>query len=181
MPLDRRGIGSLFVLVAFTCVPVTGHAHAPSAGDASTRAIPACRATQLRLSGRLAGATQSLLGTLTLTNRTGRECMLPKAPRRVSIVIGRQVLPTLTVRMSGGQVPPGTPARVLPGRGRVIVGVQWRNWCGAPRGNVRPSLSLTIYWSVTPSVALGVVRTPQCIRGKLSSTVAVSRFLKPSQ
>jgi hypothetical protein len=177
---DRRGIRSVFVLVALACALVTGYAEAASRGDASTAAPPACRGTQLGLSGHLAGATQSLLGTLTLTNRSGRDCALPQAPLRVSIVIGRRVLPTLTTQMGNNQ-PPGTPTRVLPKRGRVVVGTQWQNWCGAPRGNVRASLSLTVNRLVTLRLGLGVVRTPPCVHHRFTSTVAVSRFIKPSQ
>jgi hypothetical protein len=137
-----------------------------------------CTARQPRLSGRLSGATQSLLGTLTLTNRSARACALPAAPRRVSLIIGRQVLPTLTVRMRDSATPPGAPTRTLPARGQVAVGVQWRNWCGAPRGRVRASLALTIYTAVGPRLPLGMVTTPPCGDAKFSSTVAVSRFLR---
>ena len=147
-------------------------------GISTNATLPNCTAHQLRLSGHLSGATQSLLGTLTLTTRSGRACALPPAPRRVSLIIGRQLLPTLTVRMRGGATPPGVPTRTLPARGHVAVGVQWRNWCGAPRGLVRASLALTIYSSVTARMSLGTVTTPPCAHAKYSSMVAVSRFLR---
>jgi hypothetical protein len=136
-----------------------------------------CTARQLRFSGHLGGATQSLLGTLTLTNQNARVCALPAAPRRVSLIIGRQVLPTLTVRMRGSATPPGVPTRIPPPLGQLAVGIQWRNWCGAPRGRVRASLALTIY-TVAPRLPLGMVTTPPCGDAKFSSTVAVSRFLR---
>ena len=141
----------------------------------SSSALPRCKAAQLKLTGSLQGATQSLLGTLTLTNRASRACALPVAPKRVSLRVGTQVLPTLTVRMSPAMEPPGLPTRKIAGRERVFVGIQWRNWCGRPRGRVRLSVELTIY-NATPRTPVGRVRTPVCVNHKFTSTVSVSRF-----
>jgi hypothetical protein len=148
------------------------------AASSSSSALPRCKSGQLRLTGSLQGATQSLLGTFRLANRTARACALPVAPRRVSLVIGTQVLPALTDRMTAGTEPPGTPTRRLAARGRVSVAVQWRNWCGAPRGNVHLSVRLTIFPRVSPQAAVGLVRTPPCVDHKYSSRVAVSRFIR---
>jgi hypothetical protein len=90
-------------------------------------------------------------------------------------VIGTQVLPALTVRLRTE----GVPTRRLAGHGRVHVAIQWRNWCGAPRGNVRLRLGLTIYGSETRRASVGLVRTPVCVDPKHSSRVAVSRFIRP--
>ena len=141
----------------------------------SSSALPHCRLAQLKLTGSLQGATQSLLGTLTVTNRASRACALPVAPKRVSLRVGTQVLPTLTVRMSPAMEPPGLPTRKIAGRERVFVGIQWRNWCGRPRGRVRLSVELAIY-NATPSTPVGRVRTPVCANHKFTSKVAVSRF-----
>jgi len=162
-----RGIAALAVCCALGSAVV--------AAGSSASALARCKVPQLKLKAGLQGATQSLLGTVVVANRSGRACVLPTAPGRVTLVIGTQVLPALTVRMSPG--PPGTPTRRLPAHGRVTVGVQWRNWCGAPRGNVRLRIGLTIYNSETPRVSAGVVRTPVCVDRKHSSRVAVSRFL----
>lgn len=168
----RRSCAALvFVVAAVGAVSVAAFAH-------GTGVATACTARQLRLSSRLSGATQSLLGTLTLTNRGRRACALAARPRRASLYILGQLLPTLTVRMPVRAAPPGAPTRTLPARGHVFVGVQWRNWCGSPRGRVRASLILTIYASVTPRVSLGTVTTPPCGEAELSSTVAVTRFLR---
>ena len=147
-------------------------------GISTNATLPNCTAHQLRLSGHLSGATQSLLGTLTLTNGSGHACALPPAPRRASLIIGRQLLPTLTMPMRSSASPPGVPTRTLPARRHVTVGVQWRNWCGAPRGRVGASLVLTIHAAVTPRLVLSAVTTPPCADAKFSSTVAVSRFLR---
>jgi Protein of unknown function (DUF4232) len=144
-----------------------------AASPAST--LPRCKAAQLRLRAGFQGATQSLLGTAVLTNPSARACALPVAPSRVTLVIGKQVLPALTVRV-GTQ---GVSTRRLPGHGRVLVRIQWRNWCGAPRGKVHLSLGLTIYDSETRRVSVGLVRTPVCVDHKYSSRVAVSPFIKP--
>jgi hypothetical protein len=142
------------------------------AGSAST--LPRCKGAQLKITASLQGATQSLLGTAVLTNPSSRACGLPLAPSRVTLVIGTQVLPALTVRMRAE----GAPARQLPAHGHVRVRVQWRNWCGAPRGNVHLRLGLTIYSSETRRASVGLVRTPVCVDPKHSSRVAVSRFIK---
>jgi hypothetical protein len=149
------------------------------AAPAAASSPPACVAGQLRVSGGLQGATQSLLGTLTLANRTGRACGLPAAPRRVSFVIGTQVLPTLTLRrLRGSMVPPGRPTRVLPAHGLVVLGLQWRNWCGAPRGDVLLSVEVGVSTGVEVRGRIGPVTTPVCVDPKHSSTVTVSRFLR---
>ena len=146
-----------------------------SGSASSSSALPHCRSAQLKLTGSLQGATQSLIGTLTVTNRVAQACALPIAPRRVTLRIGTQVLPTLTVRMSPAMEPPGLPTRKVAGRERVFVGIQWRNWCGRPRGRVRLSVELTIY-NATPRTSVGRVRTPVCANHKFTSKVSVSRF-----
>ena len=165
------------MLAALGCAAIAGLMPTVTSPAA---ALANCTWGQAKLSGQVSGATQSLLGTLTLTNRSGRACALPVAPIRASLIIGSQVLPTLAVRMRGSVVPPGAPTRRLPRRGHVVVGIQWRNWCGAPRGKVRLSAALTIFSSVTSRASHGVVSTPPCGDRRFSSRVAVSRFLKPS-
>lgn len=160
-----RAIAATAIFCAFG---VTG----ATASSAST--VPRCKGAQLKISASLLGATQSLLGTAVLSNPSAHACALPVAPSRVTLVIGAQVLPALTVRMSAE----GVPTRQLAGHGRVIVGIQWRNWCGAPRGNVHLRLGLTIYSSETRRPSVGLVRTPVCVDPKYSSRVAVSRFIE---
>jgi hypothetical protein len=155
--------------IAICCAFVaTGSA----AGSSST--LPRCDGAQLKLRAALQGATQSLLGTAVVSNPSARACALPVAPSRVTLLIGTQVLPALTVRMSTE----GTPTRRLAGHGRVRVRIQWRNWCGAPRGNVRLRLGFSIYGSETARPSVGLVRTPVCVDPKHSSRVAVSRFTR---
>ena len=62
----------------------------------------------------------------------------------------------------------------------LVVGIQWRNWCGAPRGNVRLRVGLTIYRGETRRIGVGLVRTPVCVDHRFSSRVAVSRFIRAS-
>jgi hypothetical protein len=174
VPMRPPGIVRLVAAGAACLALVAVHADTSSPSSA----LRPCGSPQLKLTGHLQGATQSLLGTFTLTNHTARACALPVAPRRVSLVIGTQVLPVLTERMSAGSEPPGVPTRRLAGHGRVGVGVQWRNWCGAPRGNVHLSVRLSIFPSVSPRAAVGLVSTPPCVDHKYSSRVAVSRFIK---
>jgi hypothetical protein len=159
------------VIIAACCALAAGAA----ASASSSTSLAHCRPGQLKLTGTLQGATQSLLGTLTLTNQSGKACGLPAWPSRVALRIGTQVLPALTVHMSQKLEPPGLPTRKLPAHERVSVGIQWRNWCGVPRGRVHLTVSLAIY-SAAPRTKVGVVRTPVCVDHKYSSRVAVSRF-----
>ena len=148
-----------------------------TSGVSASPQLTRCKPAQLRLSGSLQGATQSLLGTVTVVNQGNRACALPQAPSRVTLVIGRTVLPVLTVRMNAHRWPSGRATRRLPAYERVVVGIQWRNWCGAPRGNVRLSVGLTISGAETRRASVGQVHTPQCVDHKHSSRVAVSPFI----
>jgi hypothetical protein len=161
-------------LIAACCALGAG---ATSAASAPTLAH--CRASQLKLAGSLQGAGQSLLGSLTLLNRSDQACRLPAMPRRVSLQIGKKVLSTVTVAMARGLWPPGARTRMLPARAGVNVAIQWRNWCGKPRGNVHLKVGLTIYRSATRRAGVGLVRTPVCAARRVSSRVAVSGFVTP--
>jgi hypothetical protein len=148
---------------------------AATTSAASAPTLAHCRAGQLRLTGSLQGATQSLLGTLTVANQSGRACALPVAPARVTLRTGSKILRTATVRMARAMEPLGLPARKVSAHDHVFVGVQWRNWCGSPRGRVRLSVGLTIYSAVVRTTRRRV-RTPVCVDRKHASKVAVSRF-----
>jgi len=148
-----------------------------ASGASASATLTRCKPSQLRLSGSVQGATQSLLGTLTVANQGSRACALPQAPSRVTLVIGRRVLSVLTARMNAHRWPPGRATRRLPAHERVFVGIQWRNWCGTPRGNVRLSVGLTISGAETRRVSVGRVPTPRCVDRKRSSRVAMSPFI----
>jgi hypothetical protein len=165
-----RGIGVIAACCALG-------AAATSAASAPT--LAPCRASQLKLAGSFQGATQSLRGSLTLLNRNGSACALPASPSRVSLQIGKRLLPVVTVPMARSLWPPGAPTRLLPARGGVNIAVQWRNWCGKPRGYFRLKVGLTIYRAQTRRLGVGLVRTPVCVARRLKSTVAVSRFVAP--
>jgi hypothetical protein len=68
---------------------------------------------------------------------------------------------------------------MLPARAGVNVAIQWRNWCGKPRGNVHLKVGLTIYRSATRRIGVGLVRTPVCVARRASSRVGVSGFVTP--
>jgi hypothetical protein len=169
--------GARGAIAALTLIATIAGGNSATAAHRSEATPAGCTSGQLKLSGRLSGATQSLLGALSLENRSGHACGLPIAPRRVSLMIGRRVLPTLTVRWTGSSPPRGTPTLRLPAHGRVTVGVQWRNWCGAPRGTVRVALVLTLVGRVAVTTALGPTATPPCVAVRYSSRIAVTRFL----
>jgi hypothetical protein len=146
-----------------------------AAAASSSRALASCGPGQLTVTGSLQGATQSLLGTVTVANYTARACALPAAPSKVSLRVGTKVLGTVTVRMRKAMEPPGVAVRSVAAHQRVLVGIQWRNWCGKPTGKVRLSIELRIY-SALPRTAPHKSRTPACLSHKDPSRVAVSRF-----
>jgi hypothetical protein len=159
--------------VVVLCAFAVGTAGAASSSSASTP--PRCKAGQLVLTGSLQGATQSLLGTLTLANLGARACSLPVAPSKVSFRVGSKALRTVTVRMSKAREPLGLAVRQVPPHQRVFIGIEWRNWCGKPTGKVRLSVGLQIYAGLKRTAA-HKTHTPVCVDRRSASRVAVSRF-----
>lgn len=100
--------------------------------------VNACRASALRTTVRLQGATGSLLGSILVRNVGDKACRLRGRPT-VQLRDANGVL--LNVRESkarplwkqlGEARPAGWPTVTLPARGSAEVFVQLRNWCVVP-------------------------------------------------
>lgn len=143
--LRRRLLGAAGVAIAAAlglsiyAVLVGGGAGGVTEANASS--TPLCRSSQLSGSAVFQGATQTMLGAVSIRNTGDAACSLP--PRRPSASIGwrGRTLPTTERPMTTG--PPGPEARVLAAGTSASVFFQWWS-CGGrgPREAVRPTFEL---------------------------------------
>jgi uncharacterized protein DUF4232 len=118
----------------------------PHVWPASVPLAPACTASQLRASLSLQGATQSLVGPITLVNRSSRPCSLLGRPRLSFADATSKWRETRLSDSVGGSYDPLAPPRrslraLAPGE-HVSVMLWWSNWCGRgarPGGNLSRS------------------------------------------
>lgn len=116
----------------------------PAPARAGSAAVPLCRSPQLSGSSFFQGATQTMLGGVTLRNTSGVACSLPDTRPAARISWDGQWLPTREVPMATPAPSIMSPAHVL-GPGQQAT-VYWRWWsCGGPgpRAAVRPGFQLT--------------------------------------
>ena len=99
---------------------------------------PLCRSSQLSASAGFQGATQTMLGGVTLQNTTGTACSLPSRRPQMSISWRGKQLPTQERKMVTG--PPWPRARVLAPGAKADVFFQWWSCGGSgPKAAVRPT------------------------------------------
>jgi hypothetical protein len=98
----------------------------------------ACRASALRTTVRLQGATGSLLGSILVRNVGDKACRLRGRPtvelrdaRGVLLNVRESKAPPLWKQL-GAARPAGWPTVRLPARGSAEIFVQLRNWCVVP-------------------------------------------------
>jgi hypothetical protein len=149
--LRRRLLGAAGVAitaaVALAVYAVTiGHpaGSGPAPARAAQAAAPLCKSSQLSTSTFFQGATQTMLGGVTLRNTGGVACSLPDARPAARISWEGRWLPTREIPMATPAPSIMSPAHVLgPGK-RATVYWQWWS-CGGPgpRAAVRPGFQLT--------------------------------------
>jgi Protein of unknown function (DUF4232) len=111
--------------------PVRGHRASP----------PLCDSSQLSATAGFQGATQTMLGDVTLQNMSAGACSLPAGRPRVTISWRDKQLETLERGMS--TAPPWPHAHVLAPGGNADVFFQWWSCTGsAPKAAVRPTFAL---------------------------------------
>jgi hypothetical protein len=113
-----------------------------AAAKAARLAAPLCRSAQLSASASFQGATQSMLGGITLHNTSGVACSLPDARPAARMSWDGGWLPTREVPLPA---PRGfTKAGVLPPGAKALVLFQWWS-CGDTglKATVRPGFQLT--------------------------------------
>ena len=129
-----------------------------SAGRAST---PLCRSVQLSGSAGFQGATQTMLGAVTIRNTSSAACSLP--PRRPLASISWRGKPLATTERPMATGPPWPAARVLPPGAGAHVFFQWWS-CGGPgpRAAVRPTFELRFGHGLIVNARSSVVTPAFC-------------------
>ena len=147
--LRRRLLGAAGVAIAaavglsiYAFVTGTGASNvAPPAAQGSRASAPVCGSSQLSATAGFQGATQSMLGGVTLQNTSSVACSLPAARPRVTISWRGKQLPTLERGMS--TAPPWPRAHVLSPGAKADVSFQWWSCTGSyPKAAVRPTFVL---------------------------------------
>jgi hypothetical protein len=153
-------------------------------------AHPACSAPDLTVHAAFQGATGSMLGGITATNRSSLACTVPQATTvRLSwhgrpLAVTTEPFPPHWLRRMNPQW--ARPLTVLVPRGRAQVILQWFNWCGATPWGRNRGLHLTVRFTIAhQSTAVEATTTdlvvpPYCNQKPLAgtgSTLRVSRFV----
>jgi hypothetical protein len=184
--IDARSVPHLLVSRRNLLVTIGGDANefeliqvARSLHTRASSLAARCRASELRVTAGLQGATGSLAGGVRVRNAGGRACTVEGRPRVAILSAGRPLpLRRIAARpdWQGQLVPAGYPQVVLEPGDVADVRVSWSNWCGA---KPRPPLSISV---VLPHGAgrLGAALeagTPRCDQRSAPSTLAVQPFM----
>ena len=111
-------------------------AQPPAQGERAN--APLCRSSQLSANAGFQGATQTMLGSVTLQNTSGTACSLPGRRPQMSISWRGKRLPTQERKMVTG--PPWPRARVIAPGAKADVFFQWWSCGGSgPKAAVRPT------------------------------------------
>ncbi len=131
--LLRRLLGAAGVAIAAAAglsayALVTSGSVSPATPANAGRATgPPCRTSQLSATAGWQGATQSMLGGVTVTNTSSAICSLPSGVPALRIAWqGRP----LALRERQFSPPPGKPLRILEPGAAATVFLQWWNYCG---------------------------------------------------
>jgi hypothetical protein len=146
--LRRRLLGAAGAAVAAAlglavyALTIGGNQPATNTARRGLAGVPFCRSTQLSGSAGFQGATQTMLGAVTIRNSSNAACSLPQRRPFLTISWRGKVLPTEERPMVTG--PPWPRAHELAPGQRANVFWQWLS-CGAlgtPQVAVRPMLTL---------------------------------------
>lgn len=163
----------------------------PDLGPANPPLAPACTASQLDATLFLQGATQSLVGPISIVNRSSRPCSLLGRPK-LSFAGATSQWQETNFHVPGAMpfdplAPPRGSLRALAPREHVSVMLWWSNWCGTgakPDGNLTPSPSAIVLalpsggrLRLTHAEMKGGLPSPVCNGGAGSlSTLQASRY-----
>lgn len=165
--LRRRLLGAAGLAVTAALGLITVHAltgsDQPTAGPAqkASASVAFCRSGQLSGSASFQGATQTMLGGVTIRNTSNAACSLPHGRPLVTIGWRGNRLPTSERRMR--TAPPWPQAHVLAPDGSASVFFQWRS-CGGPGPEraVQPTFLLRFGHGLAVSARSGDVTPPFC-------------------
>ena len=201
MRLDLARRPSSVVLLVLGVLAVAGRAdaapHSVAVGHQAT-AAPACAPAQLSATFGGQGATQTLLGGVTITNHGRAGCRLSGRPT-ITMRGGSPHEQLAEHAMNTAALFPGahfsTTILLDPGRS-ASVRIQWSNWCnptaqanptsGAPAEGRRPTQILVAVAANTRAIratvsgGLHAEILPICVAPKLPSWIDVSLWLTKS-
>jgi Protein of unknown function (DUF4232) len=166
--LRRRLLGAAGVAVAAAlglsvyALATSGRDGRPTTASGSTAAaVPLCRSDQLSGSAGFQGATQSMLGGITLRNTSASACALPAVRPFVNISWrGRRLR---TREGTNPNAPPWPRAHLLASGARAGVFFQWWSCGGSgPRAAVRPTFTLRFSRGLVVTARSGDVTPSFC-------------------
>ena len=166
--LRRRLLGAAGVAIAsalgLSVYALTTSADRPAKSTAAEKSVSVsfCRSEQLSGAAGFQGATQTMLGSVTLQNTSGVACSLPQRRPLVSISWRGKVLPTEEHPMLTG--PPWPRAHELAPGQKASVYWQWLSCggVGAPQVAVRPTLTLRFARDLVVSAQADESTPPFC-------------------
>jgi hypothetical protein len=166
----------------------------PNLGPASPPPAPPCRASQLKATLSLQGATQNLVGGISFVNGSSRPCALTGKPR---LSFAGATSKWRETRWEGSTdlafdplAPPlGSLRALAPGK-HVMVGVSWGNWCGRGSSDLgspgRPPAAIVVAAPGGGSLVLGrnglgegaprSLGAPNCLQPRSPSTLEATRY-----
>ena len=155
----------------FTLLAAATLAAWPAAG--TPKSVRQCRASYLRASLFLNGATGSLLGGVRVTNRTGKACSIAGLPKARLAGVRKKHYATVFHLGGRGGLPGSGPANVLHSGWSATTYMQWWNWCKKSK----PTIVL-----VLPrrggTLRLHPQGTPRCDAPKSVTTLVVTPVRK---
>ena len=143
----------------------------PAAG--TTKSVRQCRASYLRASLFLNGATGSLLGGVRVTNRTGKACSIAGLPKARLAGVHKMHYATVFHLGGRGGLPGSGPAKILHSGWSATTYMQWWNWCGKRR----PTIVLVLPRK-GGTLRLKPQGTPRCDAPRSVTTLVVTPFRK---
>jgi hypothetical protein len=144
----------------------------PAAG--APKSVRQCRASYLRASLFLQGASGSMLGGVRVTNRTGKACTIAGLPKaRLAGVVRKTHYATVFHLGGRGGLPGSGPATVLHSGWSATTYMQWWNWCR----KTRPTIVLVLPRK-GGTLRLHPQGTPRCDAPAKVTTLVVTPFRK---
>ena len=141
--LGTAGVAIVAALALSVYALVTGgSANGVAPANAGRASAPICQSSQLSATAGFQGATQTMVGGVTLQNTGAVSCSLPSVRPGMTISWRGEELPTQERKMTTG--PRWPLARVLPPGAKADVFFQWLSCGGSgPKAAVRPTFALS--------------------------------------
>jgi Protein of unknown function (DUF4232) len=180
--LRRRLLGAAVVAIASAialsvyAVTIGSGQPATSAGHKKPARVPFCRAGQLSASAGFQGATQTMLGGVSIRNTGDAACSLPQGRPLVTISWRGKPVPTKERPMRTG--PPWPQAHIVaPGKSASVFFQWWSCGGPGPKEAVQPTFLLRFGHGLAVTAHSGVVTPAFCSGLGAPRSLDVSRAL----